>query len=219
MSQLALIEILGRLLQDRGLRERLAKDRAAVAKELGIAADQASFIDGLNVHQLEAQAESLIQKRQHEVSRVIPETWSRLGRQWQVQFRQYAAKAAWPQGHRRHFIDAAMFCKFLKAKGVSGYLRSEHQRADFLAGNQRLSIRIVNDLIFKDKEHWAIQFCIRRKGFAINRAYRVRWGRKQKRQSIENLATQPATNNRARRVTMSPSTDAPDEMPQQSSVV
>lgn len=211
MSQLALTEILGLLLQDSRLRKRLAKNRTAVMRELGAAQEQASFINGLNLQQLEAQAESLIRKRQYEASRVIPETWSRLGRHGQVHFRKYADQAPWPQGHRRHFIDAAMFCDVIKSIGLSGYLKSEHQRVAFLAGHQRFSIRIVNDLIVNKREYWAIQFCIRRKETTFSQAYHFGCSRKRKRPLIAGLAAKPETSWGKKRKSITRSLEETDE--------
>lgn len=174
MSQRDAIEALGLLLRDRALRKRFASDQSAVVKELGVASDQATFLCELNVQQLDAQARSLIRKRQAEVARLVPETWLRLGPEAHLQFRQYADQSPWPEGHRRHVIDADRFCTFLQNRGAPEHLKSEHHPVAFLAGNRPFSVKILTDLMVGEKERWAIQFCLRRKGFVTYKAFHFR---------------------------------------------
>ncbi len=170
MSQPAAVKSLGLLLRDRELRHRFARNRSAVLQEFGVGPDEASFLYALDAGQLDVQAESLIQKRRAEVARLIPSTWLRLGRQAPLKFRQYVEQSPWPEGHRRHFADAAMFCRFLRKSAAAEYLRSEHHWVAFWAGNRPFSIQAVPDLIVRGKERWAVLVCVRRKGVAVRQA-------------------------------------------------
>ena len=170
MSRLDAVNVMGRLLRDRELRHRFSIDRQAVIEELGVDPDQASFVIGLDVHQLDNQAESLVRKRRSEVAGLLPVTWKRLGTDAGNKFAAYADQSPWPEGHRRHFHDAAMFCKFLHETASTQYLASEHQWVRFLASDRSFSLQFVHDLIVHDKERWAIRFCFRRNGVVTNKA-------------------------------------------------
>lgn len=173
MNQLDAVEAMGLLLRDRQWRDRFASDRAGTIKELGIAPSQSKFFAALKLEQLDAQAESLIRKRRTEVARLIPETWSRLGSEGRCRFHQYADQSAWPEGHRRHFIDAAQFCEFLRSSAEPEYLRSEHHWVEFVASDRTFSVRLVSDLVVCGKERWAIQLCIRHRGLAARKSFRL----------------------------------------------
>lgn len=170
MSQLDAVEVMGLLLRDRELRIRFANAPSAVVRELGLVPSQASFVCALDLRQLSVQAESLIRKRQSEVARLVPKTWLRLGREAGVQFHQYADQSPWPEGHRRHLLDASLFCRFLREKTASEYLRSEHHWVAFLASDRLFSVQLCDDLIVFGKARWAVQFCVRRNGVPTSRA-------------------------------------------------
>ena len=59
------------------------------------------------------QAETLLQKRWHEVTKLLPSTIAELGSEAEELFR-YLALKSWPEGHRRHALDAADFIGFLE---------------------------------------------------------------------------------------------------------
>ena len=174
MNQLDAVEAMGLLLRDRELRIRFKNDREATLKEIDIAPEQRSFVSALDPKQMEAQAESLLRKRQNEVSRLIPQTWSRLGDRADITFRLYVDQSPWPTGHRRHLTDASTFCHFLRDSDASEYLRSEHQWISFLANDRSFSVRLLHDLVVRGKERWAIQFCVRRNGVATKTVLRFR---------------------------------------------
>jgi hypothetical protein len=174
LSQPAAVRLLGLLLRDRELRRRFARNRSAVIQEFGVAPDQASYLCALDSGQLDDQAESLIRKRRAAVARLLPRTWRRLGRQAPLQFRQYVEQSPWPEGHRRHFADAAMFCRFLRRSAAAEYLRSEYHWAAFWAGDRPVSVRAVPDVIIRGKERWAVLVCFRRHGVAVRKVFCLR---------------------------------------------
>lgn len=168
MSQLDAVSVLGRLLKDRMLRMRFADDRKSVIHELGITESDTGFFHGLDLRQLDSQADSLIRKRAAEVARLIPSTWACLGSGHEIpsEFRQYVNEADWPEGHRRHLIDATQFCQFLHERSAAEYLASEHHWVAFQAGNQRFSFRLLKDICVSGEKRWGAQFCFRRNAVA-----------------------------------------------------
>ncbi len=164
MSQLDVVNALGQLLHDQQLLKRFIENRESVIEELGIAKDQSAFFLNLKDEQLKTQADSLVHKRRGEVAELIPNTWDRLGNKAISSFNQYAAEAEWPDGHRRHFLDAGQFCEFLRRQVSSGYLKSEHHWIKFLCHPKRISIRFVSDFIVRGKKRFAIQCCYRHRG-------------------------------------------------------
>ena len=173
MRQQDAVEAMGLLLRDRALRQRFAEDRHAVIKELGVVSDDHDCLLSLDVEQLEAQAESLIRKRRAEVVRFLPNTWSCLGTQALCSFHEYVDDSHWPQGHRRHLLDALGFCQFLEERKQVGYLKSEHQWVWFLANDRIFSIRIVSDLMIRENAWSGIQICFRLRGVAHRSALRL----------------------------------------------
>jgi hypothetical protein len=73
------VSLLARLLGDNELRRRFVDDSQRVAQELTDDPASMEFLMRLDPLQLEAQAETLIAKRQHEVAQFLPETWERHG--------------------------------------------------------------------------------------------------------------------------------------------
>lgn len=164
MNQLDVVNALGQLLHDQRLLKRFIEDRESVIAELGITKDQSAFFLNLKDTQLKTQADSLVRKRWGEVAELIPNTWVRLGKKAILRFNQYADEAEWPDGHRRHFLDADQFCEFLRRQAPAGYLKSEHHWIKFLCHPKRISVRFVNDFIVKGKKRFAIQCCYRHRG-------------------------------------------------------
>lgn len=173
MSRHDAVNVLGKLLRDRELRRRFAADRDQVTRELGVCPTDRPFVLALEPDALEAQAESLIRKRSSEVSRLLPGTWKLLGDDAPTLFADYVDQSVWPEGHRRHLIDAMHFCHFLSKDFASSILSSERHWVDFLASSRSLSVRFVSGLLANQNRDLAIQFCCRRGGVALRKNVRV----------------------------------------------
>ena len=79
MAQLDLTTALARLLSDASLRQAYRQDRRGTAERLAVrAADRSGFLS-LDPGLLDRQAETLLNKRLHEVRRLLPETFTRMG--------------------------------------------------------------------------------------------------------------------------------------------
>jgi hypothetical protein len=112
-----LTSALARLLSDRTLRLRFRADRSAVAGELDLTMDDAAMLCAVDPGELEAQAQTLLDKRRSEATRLMPRTWKLLTSKGTRLFEEYAA-GHWPTGHHRHQVDAADFMRFLVERGL-----------------------------------------------------------------------------------------------------
>ena len=134
-----LIEAQTRLLSNRKLRERFVEDPVVVARDLGVAESDLAALCGLNVEQLNHQAQALVFKRMHEVRKLIPSTCANLGAEFEQTFLRYA-ETNWPKGHRRNLIDAVGFLESLEAGRHPAVCAVEASRLRFLASGRRLGI-------------------------------------------------------------------------------
>ncbi|MGZ0172527.1 MAG: hypothetical protein ACKVHE_23555 [Planctomycetales bacterium] len=137
------VAVLARLLSDVELRRRFVEDPERVALEITDAPLLVTFLVGLNPAQLEAQAVTLVSKRQHEVSELLPKTWRRLGATAASLFRAYAAGSVWPGGHTRHLQDAEAFARWLTTKADCRPEMAEWNRVRFALSGRRAEIRFV----------------------------------------------------------------------------
>ncbi len=146
MAQLDLTTALARLLSDASLREAYRQDRRGTAAHLAVrAADRSSFLS-LDPDLLDRQADTLLNKRLHEVRRLLPDTFTRVGAEAPSLFRTYA-QTRWPVGHMRHVDDAVAFCRHLMATGTGKVNRAELNRMRFVLRRQRLAVHLVPDLM------------------------------------------------------------------------
>jgi hypothetical protein len=139
------VALLSRLLSDSQLRQRFREDAQSVALELADDEADVTFLLAIDHAQLEAQAETLVSKRQHEVAQLLPLTWKQLGQEAAGLFRTYAAESAWPEGHTRHLGDAIEFGLWLSRRSQHEPVGSEWNRIRFAASGRRLAARIVRD--------------------------------------------------------------------------
>lgn len=160
---LELAEALGRLLADPALREEFRRDPAGTAARLD------ATLSGIDPAALEKQAESLVAKRLHEVAKLMPRTFERLGPAASGHFRGFAG-TRWPRGHRRHLEDAVAFGRFLRERGERGLCRSELNRLCFLHEGARWALRLVPDARAGGRDRAALQVLWRDKRGAVRSA-------------------------------------------------
>ena len=103
---------IGRLLSDASLRDEFRNDPVSVAEKIDLQPDHVAMFVGLDIDQIESQATTLLSKRWNEVRQLIPGTVSDLGDEARDLFMFYANQH-WPEGHRRHPLDAYQFLQFL----------------------------------------------------------------------------------------------------------
>lgn len=106
------VSALAHLLSDQVLRERFIAEPRHVAMKLGLQGRDLEVVCKLDALDLERQATTLLKKRWHEVSKLIPRTIAGLEDGYSV-FKYYA-REHWPEGHRKHVEDAAGFLRFLR---------------------------------------------------------------------------------------------------------
>lgn len=150
---------LGRLLADPGLRAELRNDPEAAARKLGAAQGD---LAGLDLEGLEQQASTLVEKRFHEVAKLLPATFAGLHCAAKRHFGDYAP-TYWPTGHRRHDLDADAFARFLEDRGVKTG-RAEVHQLRFSLQERRWSMSFVPDAWVDGKARPALQLLFRRGG-------------------------------------------------------
>ena len=157
-------EVLALLLKDPGLRAELRRDPRRTLTSLGADPE----LD-LNPEDLELQARTLVDKRFHEVAKLLPATLHTLGGEAGRIFGEHAA-VYWPEGHRRHERDAEAFLVFLEARGLR-FSRAEARRVRFLLGDRRWSLGFVPDARVRGGTHAALQLLYRRRGSVRSLAF------------------------------------------------
>ena len=88
---------------------------------------------------LEAQADTLVRKRWHEVSRCLPRTFQNAD--VSRHFRAYA-DTYWPEGPSRHRLDALAFARYLQTQDVA-VVSEEVHLLEFLHYRKRFSLKCV----------------------------------------------------------------------------
>lgn len=144
MAQRELTSALGRLLSDRRLRALHRHDAPAAARELDLRAADCAAFAALDPAQLDEQADALLQKRFYEVAQLLPQTIARLNATAYARFLDYAGQA-WPEGHRRHWLDALGFGAHLRKARAPELCRAELHRVAFIAEERRFSIAFVRE--------------------------------------------------------------------------
>jgi hypothetical protein len=131
-----------------------------VADELRLRrADRAAFL-ALSLDQVEAQAEALLRKRFHQISKLLPLAMERMGDDAWAHFRRYA-EGHWPEGHRRHLEDALEFVRYLKAQEVGELSWRELHRLQFLLSERRVAVHVLWGFAVRGRRRPALQLLVR----------------------------------------------------------
>lgn len=125
-------DAIGRLLNSQELRDQFEASPEQVAQELNIASEDLAAFVSLDRDQLRRHADTLLDKRWHEIRRLLPMTISELGQRAEEIFRFYATND-WPVGHRRPPVDAFRFLEFLTANQIQEPNQVELKRIRRLA--------------------------------------------------------------------------------------
>ncbi len=153
-----------RLLSDSDLRTEYYRDPRETARRLLICEHDLDTFLSIDPPSLESQSVTLLNKRLHEVSKILPETYSRLGQNVRKHFLDYAQKY-WPKGHRRQLIDASNFCRYLIELGVDKVSRTEFNPLQATLSRRSFSIHLVPDLLVNGRLRRASQILyLRRNG-------------------------------------------------------
>lgn len=154
---------LGRLLRDAALRQLFRQDPTGTARVFGVREDLLSALTSLDPDELDLQADTLLRKRLHEVQRLLPNTFARLGAAAHELFLRYAGNH-WPEGHLRHVEDAAAFEQYLLQYGRDYVCLSELNRVAFLASRRRIAVHWAPDVWLSGRRRHAIQILYRLRG-------------------------------------------------------
>ncbi|MAQ90284.1 MAG: hypothetical protein CMM03_10550 [Rhodopirellula sp.] len=107
-------ELFEMLLANSVCRTELKKNRDDFTRKHRLEQDAISFLNQLDLEELETQATALINKRYSETLSHIPNT-ARANGDLKQEFAQFAVDY-WPNGHKRHRLDAIQFLCHLKRK-------------------------------------------------------------------------------------------------------
>ncbi|MFM8469789.1 MAG: hypothetical protein ACKODH_07450 [Limisphaerales bacterium] len=160
MDEIDFSTALARLLSDTGLRERFARDSAAVAAQLRVQPPDRDAFVALSTTELETQARILLRKRFKAVSYLIPATMDRLGPTAWTCFLEHA-RCCWPQGANMEVEDTRQFCAHLAVKQPAALCQSELNRLRFHLSSQRWAVRWVRDLRVRGQLRRAFQVFVR----------------------------------------------------------
>ncbi len=179
MKQHGLVNVLARLLADPALRRRFESSRESVLNELGLDEQEAQALCQLDLATLNRQAESLIRKRHAEVARLLPATWKQGGDEIVTAFADYARQAPWPEGHQRHWLDAASFCRYLNSRDASPVVVSEQHWINFVVGDKHREVRTFREAARDGSTALVLLFMTRdRRNIPRRVSFRIPWLRR-----------------------------------------
>lgn len=150
------VSALGRLLAEGDLRAEFRRDPAGAAARLGLGGEERDALASLAPEGLERQAETLVAKRLHEASKLLPRTFESLGPEAARLFREHAG-TSWPSGHDRHRADAVAFGRFLLQRRSRSVCRWEINRLRFAHEGGRWALRWVPDAPAGGRRRAALQ--------------------------------------------------------------
>ena len=154
--------VLGRLLSDRVLRQDFGRNPTAVLDVLGVRTIDRAVLLRLDAHDLEVQADGLIDKRLHAVVSLLPHLKASLGEQVRATFEEYADSCQWPTGLRRYERDSAAFAAYVAGRKPGMVNQAELNRVRFLAEGRRWRLHLTTDAL---AGRWpALQWLFRRRG-------------------------------------------------------
>ena len=131
------------LLADAARREELQADASAFAVKYSLDQEAIQFVRQLDWDGLNAQASALIKKRFHECLVYIPNT-AKANENLTKEFTVFA-RSFWPDGHKRHRLDAVEFLKWLKKKRMS-VDRCELYWNQFQLQRKRCAVKVYRGL-------------------------------------------------------------------------
>jgi hypothetical protein len=155
------VQLHTRLLASRDMRSLLRNDRVELARRLHLSATEADAIACLNPDDLDRQARGLVDKRWQEVGKLMPRTVRRLGSEGKSVFEIYA-DTYWPEGHRRHLLDASAFLVYMRRSRSPSPDAEECARIRFSAGPGRLAVRFHKRIARGSRSGPGVQFLWRR---------------------------------------------------------
>jgi hypothetical protein len=117
----------------------------------------------LDMDHVEAQAQSLLDKRWHEVRRLLALPKKHQPSNFRNLFLEYA-ESCWPEGHHRHERDAIAFVDSLRRRGLRAPEEWRINLLRFRLGDKRVSIHWVRSLPVRSRLRAGLQILHRRQG-------------------------------------------------------
>jgi hypothetical protein len=170
------VTVMGRLLCDPSARQRFVADRQRYLSELELDSAAREALLSVDTTALERQAAVLLNKRRHEVRKLLPETMARLGNRATAVFDDFAS-SNWPTSHRRHVEDAVAFGDHLARRQPHAVARAEINRLAFLLSRRRFAVAWLTDYAIYSRHHFALQLLIRKQSrpVPVEHIWFLRW--------------------------------------------
>lgn len=162
MEQCDFTSALAQVLTKPGLLETFLADPETAADLINmIPGDRALFVS-MPCEQIRRQAQLLVTKRMRAVFEQMPLTIKSLGPAAAERFHSFASHS-WPQGHRRHSIDALRFCLYLRQHKLPCN-QSEYNRIHFHCTGKRVRVCLARDAVVNGNMRYALQVLFRLRG-------------------------------------------------------
>jgi hypothetical protein len=117
MSLLETQNFLARLYTDESLRQKFLSEPEIIGRENNLSNAEIAELARILPQELNFFADSLFQKRLREVEKLLPQTRTILGRDFEAHFREFSQNFL-PDSVKKHLVDAIMFSDFLQKKNV-----------------------------------------------------------------------------------------------------
>lgn len=150
---------LSRLLSNATLRKIFFLNPEDVITEFSLSTKDQNSLLSLSFDELEIQASTLLNKRLHEVQKMIPATFAYDKLLLSSEFFNYAQNY-WPTGYNKHSLDAVHFCQYLKLNKLA-FNASELNRLKFLSKQRHFAVYFHKKLQVNDHQHFALQIMYR----------------------------------------------------------
>lgn len=153
-------DIQARLLCNSQLRAEFRSNPAATARSLGLRDEEMNFALTVDGPALERQANLLLDKRYHEVKKILPLTFQKLGDSAHAEFLKYA-DSNWPSSVEYHLEDAKGFIEWLMSHGSRRLSSVERNRYLFSSRNRRFALHVVPDYFVACRRRPGLQLLLK----------------------------------------------------------
>jgi len=150
---------LARLLSNSTLRKRFFLNPDAIITEFSLSKNDRDNLLSLSFNEIEIQATTLLNKRLHEVQKMIPATFAYDKLLLTGEFFNYAQNY-WPTGYNKHSLDAVHFCQYLKLKKLP-FSAAEVNRLKFSSKQHHFAVYFHKKLPVCGHYHLALQIMYR----------------------------------------------------------
>ena len=144
--------VFAKLLSSSAYRSSFDQDPFRFIRQFDLSHEDAQSLLALNSRQLDLQARSLLRKRFFELKHYIPHSLEGDQKKLMGWFFEHG-ESFWPEGPKRHFIDAQEFLEELEIRKWSQVNRFEYLWVNFVLDCKKIKIGFSSD-IYIQKAKW-----------------------------------------------------------------